>query len=129
MDMPSKQNAFYPAWKIWFEKLFPYLQDTKIVIVANSLGGIFIAKYLSENSFPKPIKQLHLVAPVFDNDGLVGESVASFAFDPIGLQKLSIQADEVHIWGSVDDPVVPHVHTKKYHNLIKNSVIHVFQDR
>lgn len=26
-EMPMKYNATYRAWKIWFEKLIPYLRD------------------------------------------------------------------------------------------------------
>ena len=50
--MPCKYNSKYNEWIIWFEKLFPYLKDT-VVLVGHSLGGIFLAKYLSENGFPK----------------------------------------------------------------------------
>ncbi|MDR0771940.1 MAG: hypothetical protein LBF15_02575, partial [Candidatus Peribacteria bacterium] len=31
-DMPNKTNASYKAWKIWFEKLFPYLNDEKTIL-------------------------------------------------------------------------------------------------
>lgn len=127
--MPSKQNASYPAWKIWFEKLFPYLNDQKLVIIAHSLGGIFIAKYLSENTFPKPITELHLIAPVLDNEGLIGESIASFAFDVKNLPNLASQADKVHIWSSTDDPVVPRSHSERYHKVIENSILHTFETR
>lgn len=128
-DMPCKQNAEYAAWKIWFEKLFPYLNDQKTVLIGNSLGAIFVAKYLSENTFPKRLAQVHLVAPVMDNDGLVGESVASFAFDTKHLPNLAAQADSVHIWSSTDDPVVPYAHAERYYAAIEGSVLHAFSDR
>lgn len=28
--MPDKMNAYYPAWKIWFEKYFQYLSPEEI---------------------------------------------------------------------------------------------------
>jgi hypothetical protein len=31
--MPCKADAKYKAWKIWFEKLFPYLKDNKIILI------------------------------------------------------------------------------------------------
>jgi hypothetical protein len=31
--MPNKANAKYKAWKIWFEKLFPYLNNNKIILI------------------------------------------------------------------------------------------------
>src|SRR4051812_18846652 len=53
--MPNALNARYKEWEIWFEKIIPLL-DKNIVLVGHSLGGIFLVKYLSENSFPKKIK-------------------------------------------------------------------------
>src|SRR4026208_1089333 len=44
--MPNAFNARYEEWKIWFEKLIPLL-DNEVILVGHSLGGIFIAKYLS----------------------------------------------------------------------------------
>ena len=129
LSMPSTQNASYPAWKIWFEKLFPYLNDQKTVLVGNSLGGIFLAKYLGENTFPKRISELHLVAPVLDNEGLIGESVATFAFDIKNLSHLASQADQIHIWSSLDDPVVPRSHAERYHATIAGSILHTFENR
>ena len=50
--MPLSENAKYRDWKIFFERHFPYLRNN-IILIGNSLGGIFLAKYLSENKFPK----------------------------------------------------------------------------
>ena len=55
---PCKENAKYEEWKIVFEK---YLTEPQFV-VGFSLGGLFLAKYLSENSNPL-IKHAFLVAP------------------------------------------------------------------
>ena len=35
--MPNKQMANYKAWKIWFEKIFPYFNDEDLVIIGHSL--------------------------------------------------------------------------------------------
>jgi predicted alpha/beta hydrolase family esterase len=72
-QMPNAQNATYRAWKIWFEKYLPYLDGEEIVLVGNSLGGWFLCKRLSENTFPKHIKQLHLVAACISADGIEDE--------------------------------------------------------
>jgi predicted alpha/beta hydrolase family esterase len=66
--MPDTQNSYYPAWKIWFEKYFQYLGENKLIVIGHSLGGIFLAKYLSENKFPRCIDSLHLVSPVYNNE-------------------------------------------------------------
>jgi predicted alpha/beta-fold hydrolase len=50
--MPLVEDAKYEDWKIHFEKHFPYLRNN-VVLIGYSLGGIFLAQYLSENVFPK----------------------------------------------------------------------------
>lgn len=69
-EMPNKNLANYAIWKMWFEKHIPFLDPEKLVIIGHSLGGMFLAKYFSENEFPFQIQQLHLVAPVLDAEGL-----------------------------------------------------------
>ena len=64
--MPLAENAKYKEWKIHFERFFPYLRDNYILI-GGSLGGIFLAKYLSEHIFPKKILATYLICPPFDN--------------------------------------------------------------
>jgi hypothetical protein len=32
-DMPNKLNADYIAWKIWFEKHFPFLNNEDLILV------------------------------------------------------------------------------------------------
>ena len=71
--MPLKDNSKYEEWKIHFEKFFDQLTDG-IILVGESLSAIFLAKYLSENEFPRKIKSLYLVASPFDND-LTGEDL------------------------------------------------------
>src|SRR3989344_4173979 len=52
--MPLQDNARYDDWKIHFERYLPKLKN-HIILIGSSLGGIFLAKYLSENKFPKKI--------------------------------------------------------------------------
>ena len=55
--MPLQDNAKYEEWKIHFEKHFSQLRNN-IILIGESLGGIFLAKYLSEHKFPKKYCQL-----------------------------------------------------------------------
>lgn len=64
--MPLEDNARYNERKIYFERYIPLLQDN-CILIGRSLGGIFLAKYLSENKFPKKILSVYLVCPPFDN--------------------------------------------------------------
>jgi uncharacterized protein len=99
--MPNKQNAKYEHWKVWLEKMIPFLRDGGIFI-GHSLGGSFLVKYLSENEFPKKIKTLILVAAATGGTDGVGD----FAFDePIGNIENICQG--IYILQSKDDPVVP----------------------
>ena len=65
--MPNKTNAQYKEWKIWMDKILPFLNDG-VILVGHSLGGSFLAKYLSENPFPKRISGVFFVAAMYDFD-------------------------------------------------------------
>ncbi len=128
-SMPNDMNAKYEEWKVWFEKYFRYLNTQKLILIGHSLGGIFLAKYLSENTFPRKIDGLHLIAPVFDNSGLSEESTASFTFDPNNLCHIVLQVGKIHFWHSEDDTIVPFRHSEKYHHLLPPSIFHRFENR
>jgi predicted alpha/beta hydrolase family esterase len=148
-DMPNTRNAKYAEWKVWFEKYFRYiaptqtteqsaldrieaknkLTDKKIILIWHSLGATFLVKYLSENQFPRHIDGLHLVSPVFDDIGLIGESLATFRFSPHALPHFHEQAKHLHIWASTDDTVVPYDHSVRFHVNLIWSVLHTFHDR
>ena len=127
--MPCKQNASYKARKIWFEKLLPYLNDEELIMIWSSLWGAFLAKYLSENTFPKKISQLHLVAPVFDSTDLLDETIGDFAFDPAGLGNLEKQVDKIFIYASTDDHLVPLNHSENYKKYLPSAELLIFQNR
>lgn len=105
--MPNKRNADYLSRKIWFEKYLPYIQNEEIYIIWSSLWWIFLLKRLSENIFPKRISQLHLVCPVSSNEWLIEENISDFAFDFKDLPNLSKQCDQIFIYHSRDDQIVP----------------------
>ena len=125
-NMPNKINAKYLEWKIWFEKYFQFLNEG-IVFVGHSLGGTFLAKYLSENSFPKKIKALLLVAAPFDAEDS-DESLNDFAL-PASLAKITERVDKIYLFHSKDDPVVLFEQVNKYKKALPNSEIIAFTDR
>lgn len=127
--MPNKQNADYLAWKIWFERLFPFLNDQKLIIIGQSLGGLFVAKYLSENQFPKIINQLHLCSPVFSSDGLTEETAGNFILDPSKLASLEQQAEEIYLYHSHDDKSVPFSHSEQYRKFLPKVIFQEFDGR
>ena len=127
--MPAKQNADYRAWKIWFERYLKFIKDKKPIIVGHSLGTTFLLKYLSENKFPKKISQLHLVAPVVKDEGLNVEKLNTFKFDISKISNLKKICSEIHLWHSIDDPVVPFENSKIIKKIIPGINLHTFKDR
>lgn len=124
--MPNGSNARYKEWKIWFERITPFLND-EVIIIGHSLGGIFLAKYLSEYPFPKRIKATILVAAPFD-DIDSEESLTDFKL-PSSLSKFSKQGGEIYLIQSKDDQVVPFEHLGKYKKALPNAKTLIFNDR
>lgn len=124
--MPNSANSKYLEWKIWFEKLVPFLEK-KIIFVGHSLGGIFLAKYLSENKFPKKILGTFLVAAPYD-DKDSSYSLADFKLkkDLSGLQK---QSGMLLLYHSKDDDVVPFVDFRKYKKALPKAYFKEFQKK
>lgn len=125
-EMPSKWNAKYPEWKIWFEKIIPFLNDG-VVLVGHSLGGTFLAKYLSESKFPKRILATFLVAAPFDDQG-ADFSLADFSL-PESLSPFEVQGGVIFLYHSANDPVVPFVDLAKYRKAIPSAKARIFTDR
>ena len=63
--MPLSENAKYRDWKIFFERYLS-ITNKEVILIGTSLGGIFLAQYLSENKVSKNIKGVFLVCPPFD---------------------------------------------------------------
>lgn len=125
-QMPNKKNAKYLEWKIWFDKIVPYLEDG-CILIGHSLGGIFLAKYLSEEIVPKKIKALFLVAAPYD-DLDFEDSLADFIL-PAHLGKLIAQVETICIYHSEDDPVVPIADAYKYQKAISKAEVCILKDR
>lgn len=124
--MPNSKNARYLEWKIWFEKTFHLLSD-EVVLVGHSLGGIFLAKYLAENSFPKSITQLHLVAAPYDTE-VIKDSLADFALNNT-VEKVSEKAKKIFLYQSKDDTAVAHEDVLKYKRDIPTAELVEFENR
>jgi len=124
--MPDQTNAQYNEWKIWFERLASLLED-EVILIGHSLGGIFLAKYLSENEFPKAIGATILVAaPHDDEDG--SESLGTFRLTG-DLKRLQQQAGRLSFYFSNDDPVVTPYNMEKYKQALPEANFHIFEDR
>jgi hypothetical protein len=125
--MPLQDNAKYEEWKITFESYFPQLKDN-IILIGGSLGGIFLAKYLSENKFPKKILATYLVCPPFDNTCPKDDLVGGFKLKS-NLSLIEKNSKNLYLLFSKDDDVVPVSHAIKYEKKIKNAKIIVYEDK
>lgn len=122
--MPRSDNAQYEEWKIWFERHFQYFTDD-IVLVGHSLGGTFLIKYLSENTLPIRISQLHLVAAACDY-GDYGEVIFELGHDWSLIAK---QCKSIRVYHSEDDFVVPHKESVHIAGKIEGAQLVTFTDR
>ena len=122
-QMPNKSNAKYKEWKIWFERMFPFINND-IILIGHSLGGMFLVKYLSENKFPKKIKSLHLVAPPHNKTADIGD----FRI-PESLLKVVRQAVNIFLYQSKDDLVVPFSELAEFEKQLPNAKVQIFKNR
>lgn len=110
--MPLSDDAQYEEWKVWFEKHLEILDD-KLILIGTSLGGVFLAKYLSENKINKQIISTYLIAPPFDGD-LIGEDLVGGFELADDLSLITKQCGKVRLMFSKDDDCVPVSHADKY---------------
>ncbi len=126
--MPNNLNARYLEWKIWFDKFVPYLRPG-VVLVGYSLGGVFLAKYLTEKKFPVSIAATFLIAAPFEDDGSdPDESLVDFKL-PKKLDGFQKQGGKIFIYHSKDDPIVPYSHAGKYEKTLGTATKRVFANR
>ena len=121
--MPNKQNAKYKEWKIWFERMIPFVQD-EATLIGHSLGAMFLVKYLAEKNLTKRISSLHLVASPHNNTADIGDFKI-----PDDLSQVAKQSDKIFLYHSEDDPVVPLSELSLYQKAFPDAVVLTFSDR
>ncbi|MDE2040994.1 MAG: alpha/beta hydrolase, partial [Patescibacteria group bacterium] len=123
--MPCAANAKYLEWKIYFDKLVPFMRDG-VIFVGHSLGGIFLAKYISEAEFPKDIGSVFLVAAPYATGP--ADKIVDFMLDG-KLARLAELGPKVHLYHSKDDPVVNFGDLAKYQRLLPRAESRVCADK
>jgi len=121
--MPNSACAQYEEWKIYFDKIVPFLTK-ETVVIGHSLGGIFLSKYLGEHS-ELFFKKIILVAAPYNDE--TAESLSNFSINSAA--HLHERTDELHFFHSTDDPVVPYAEVKKYLRDNPQAQIHTFSDK
>lgn len=125
--MPLKEFARYEDWKIHFERLSLHFKDD-VILIGVSLGGIFLAKYLSENKLSKRALATFLICPPFD-DTLTGEDLVGGFKLKSNLNLIEEKAKNVFLMFSKDDDVVPVSHAEKYRGKLKNAEIIIYESK
>ncbi len=125
--MPLQDNATYKEWKIHFERFFPRLRNN-IILIGSSLGGIFLAKYLSENKFPKKILSTYLICPPYDNS-LPGEDLVGGFTLKSNLSLLERNSKNLYLMFSKDDDVVPVAHAERFKKKLKNASFIIYKSK
>jgi len=125
--MPLQDYAKYNDWKIYFERHIPYLKNN-VILIGGSLGGIFLAKYLSEHKFPKKILSTYLVCPPFEDTCFEGDLAGGFKLKS-DLSLLEKNSKNLTLLFSKDDEVVPIFHAEKYKKKLKNAKIIIYKSK
>jgi predicted alpha/beta hydrolase family esterase len=129
--MPNKHNARYDEWKIWFERYLALVAD-EVTLVGWSLGGMFLAKYLSEH---EPMRQVSaafvLAAPSgeFASPDGSGDDCLQFRPTSNDIVNLPQRVSHLEFWHSQDDFVVPVTELEWYRAHIPAATFRVFADK
>jgi serine hydrolase len=125
--MPLQDNAKYKDWEILFGRYVPFLRNN-FILIGSSLGGIFLAKYLSEHKLPKKALSVFLVCAPFDGDLPSEDLVGGFSLKT-DLSLIERNCKNLHILFSKDDDVVPVSHAEKYRKKLKNARVVVYKSK
>ncbi len=125
--MPLQDNAKYEDWRIHFERHLPFIRRGAILI-GSSLGGIFMAKYLSEHKLSKKALSIYLVGAPFDDSLPTEDLVGGFKLKS-DLSLIEKNYTNLHILFSEDDDVVPVSHAEKYKKKLPNAHIGIYKNK
>lgn len=125
--MPLQDYAEYRDWKILFERYLTLIKN-KYILIGSSLGGVFLAKYLSENKLPKKALSVYLVCPPFDNTSPTEDLVGGFKLKD-DLSLIEKNCHNLHLLFSKDDDVVPASHAEKYKKKLPKAHVVVYKSK
>jgi predicted alpha/beta hydrolase family esterase len=124
--MPQPDNARYEDWKLHFERHFPYIRDG-IILIGNSLGGMFLAKYLSEHKLPRKILSVYLVGTPYYS-ARRNREIGGFGLKP-DLSLLEENAKNLYLLFSKDDDEIPVSDAKRFAKKLKSAKIIIYGNK
>lgn len=122
---PNSSNAVYVEWKLYFDKIIPFLGED-VQLVGHSLGAMFLAKYLHEHILPSRVRRVILIAGAYA-DEQSGDLGTFKITQPV--TSITATTDEVRLLHSTDDPVVPFAELAHFQADIPDAITHTFTDR
>jgi predicted alpha/beta hydrolase family esterase len=125
--MPLQDDAKYRDWKIHFERYLPLLRKN-FILIGSSLGGIFLAKYLSEHKLYKKALSTYLVCAPFDWTLSTEDLVGGFRLKA-DLSLIERNCKNLHLLFSKDDDIVPVSHAEKYRKKLKKAHIVIYKSK
>lgn len=124
--MPLEEGAGYADWKAHIAKEFSAL-DEDIILVAHSVGGSILLKYLSEEQVEKTIAGLFLLAtPYFGGDENWNYPEMTLPQD-FATKLPAIPG--IFLYHSRDDEVVPFAHLALYAAKLPQAVVRISDGR
>ena len=124
--MPLEESAGYADWKAQIAMELPALVD-EVILVAHSVGGSILLKYLSEEQVERPIAGLFLLAtPYFGGDENWNYPEMNLPHD--FATKLPA-IPRIFLYQSRDDEVVPFAHLAMYAAKLPQAIVRIFDGR
>jgi predicted alpha/beta hydrolase family esterase len=124
--MPLEESAEYADWKAHIATELSALDD-EVILVAHSVGGSILLKYLSEEQVDKPIAGLFLLAtPYFGGDDNWNYAEMNL---PQDFAAMLPAIPRIFLYHSRDDEVVPFTHLALYAAKLPQATIRVFGGR
>jgi hypothetical protein len=124
--MPLEESATYADWKAQIAMELSAL-DEHIILVAHSVGGSILLKYLAEEQVEKPIAGLFLLAtPYFGGDEIWNYPEMNLPQD-FATKLPSIP--RIFLYHSRDDETVPFAHLALYTAKLPQAIVRIFDGR
>ena len=125
--MPLQDYSEYRYWKPYFERFLPLL-GKDFILIGESLGAIFLAKYLSEHKLKNKALSVYLVCAPFDDTLPHEDLVGGFTLKK-NLSELEKNTKNLHLLFSKDDDVVPVSHAEKYKKRLTKANIVIYKSK
>jgi predicted alpha/beta hydrolase family esterase len=124
--MPLEEGAGYADWKPQIATGLSALDD-KVILIAHSVGGSMLLKYLIEEQVEMPIAGLFLLAtPYFGGDETWNDAQMNLPQDFAALLPV---IPRIFLYHSRDDEVVPFAHLALYAAELPHAILREFDGR